>query len=284
MKTTFKKTMAIISASAMVAASAAVFAVPANAAGEVPGTLTIGTVELTLDELKAADYTVTVPVTLTGSSGFLGLGFGVGYNVNEVTVSKSAIGMEVMMAAAGEGCQVVAPAGINNDMGITWVGMGTIGVGDMRYYCPGGNVVNFTFKVNEGAKPGDVYTLTNLADSGKEVHSIYLDPSMAEYQCSLVLSSSRVKQQLQLQQLQQQQLQQQQLQQLQQLQKSQQQLQQHLQQLQKSQQQHQQLKQQQLQKSQQQHQLQQQQLLRQQQLLSRQVAQHLHLRQVMFCL
>ena len=193
MKTTFKKTMAIISASAMVAASAAVFAVPANAAGEVAGTLTMGTVELTLDELKAADYTVTVPVTLTGCSGFLGLGFGAGYNVNEVTCSKTAVGTEVMMAAIAEGCQIIAPPGINNEMGIAWVGMSTLGVGDMRYYCPGGNILNYTFKVNENAKPGDVYTITNIADTGKEVHSIYLDPSMAEYQCSLVSGAIIIK-------------------------------------------------------------------------------------------
>ena len=55
MKTTFKKALAAISASAVVATSAvAMFAAPASAAGTV--TFGMEQVELTLDELKAANY------------------------------------------------------------------------------------------------------------------------------------------------------------------------------------------------------------------------------------
>ena len=59
MKTTFKKALAAISASAVVATSAvAMFAAPASAAGTV--TFGMEQVELTLDELKAANYEVPV--------------------------------------------------------------------------------------------------------------------------------------------------------------------------------------------------------------------------------
>ena len=53
MKTTLKKTMAALSAAAVVAASAAVMAVPTSAAGV---SLTMGSKTLTLAELKAANY------------------------------------------------------------------------------------------------------------------------------------------------------------------------------------------------------------------------------------
>ena len=57
MKTTFKKTLAALSAAAVVAASAAVFAVPTDAAGY--GTITVDTVYITVDD---AGSKVNVPV------------------------------------------------------------------------------------------------------------------------------------------------------------------------------------------------------------------------------
>ena len=75
MKTTFKKTMAALSAAAVVAASAAVMAVPASAAG---ATVTISSVTLTLDELKAANYEVTLPVTVDAAYTKLAYGMKIG--------------------------------------------------------------------------------------------------------------------------------------------------------------------------------------------------------------
>lgn len=71
MRTTFKKTLAAVSAATVVAASAAVMAVPASAASSI----SVGTVELTLEELAAADYTVEVPITAGAS--FNNLAFGI---------------------------------------------------------------------------------------------------------------------------------------------------------------------------------------------------------------
>lgn len=60
MKTRFKKTLAVVSAAAVVAASAAVMAVPASADD---GTVAFGNVTMTLSELEAAGGVVEVPVT-----------------------------------------------------------------------------------------------------------------------------------------------------------------------------------------------------------------------------
>ena len=58
MKTTLKKTMAALSAAAVVAASAAVMAVPTSAAADI--TLGISSKEVTLDELAASGNKVTL--------------------------------------------------------------------------------------------------------------------------------------------------------------------------------------------------------------------------------
>lgn len=71
MKTTLKKTMAALSAAAVVAASAAVMAIPTSAAGM---SLTIGSATLTESELKAADYKVTLPIGSTAEFNSVGVG------------------------------------------------------------------------------------------------------------------------------------------------------------------------------------------------------------------
>ena len=65
MKSTFKKALAAVSAAAVVATSAAVFtAIPADAIGS----LAIAGVTVTMDELQANNYLVTVPVTINGNT------------------------------------------------------------------------------------------------------------------------------------------------------------------------------------------------------------------------
>ncbi|MGN1225204.1 MAG: hypothetical protein ACI4TG_08910, partial [Ruminococcus sp.] len=82
MKTTFKKAIAAVSAAAVVATSAAVFtAVPADAAGS----LSIGMVEISLTDLEAANYQVTVPVSISGNDGFNAIRFGASWNASELT-------------------------------------------------------------------------------------------------------------------------------------------------------------------------------------------------------
>ncbi|MFR6313582.1 MAG: LPXTG cell wall anchor domain-containing protein [Ruminococcus sp.] len=77
MKTTLKRTMAALSAAAIVATSAAVLAVPTSAAG---GTATIGTVEVTVEEAKAGQ--IKVPVSVDNN--FVKLSLGAEWDTSEL--------------------------------------------------------------------------------------------------------------------------------------------------------------------------------------------------------
>ncbi|MBO5226490.1 MAG: hypothetical protein J6B17_00210 [Ruminococcus sp.] len=169
MKTTFKKSMAALSAAAVVAASAAVFAVPANAAG---GTLTVGTVTLTLEELQAANYEVKIPVDVAGSGGWYSLGYGVSFNVAEVTISRVINGAAVQSAQNDYGYDVARGTGINNDLGILWLGYAVTPSGSTINYVQDGGVSTIVFKVNANAKAGDVYDLTALVNNGDTYQEI----------------------------------------------------------------------------------------------------------------
>ena len=72
MKTTLKKTMAALSAAAVVAASAAVMAVPTSAAADI--TLGISSKEITLDELAASGNKVTLDITSSAEFNSCGVG------------------------------------------------------------------------------------------------------------------------------------------------------------------------------------------------------------------
>ena len=72
MKTTLKKTMAALSAAAVVAASAAVMAVPTSAAADI--TLGISSKEVTLDELAASGNKVTLDITSSAEFNSCGVG------------------------------------------------------------------------------------------------------------------------------------------------------------------------------------------------------------------
>lgn len=104
MKTTFKKAIAAVSAVAVVATSAAVFtAVPADAAGS----LSIGTVEISLEDLQAANYLVTVPVSISGNDGWDAIRFGAQWDVSELTYTKG-VPAGITTAAIIEGIPVSA--------------------------------------------------------------------------------------------------------------------------------------------------------------------------------
>ena len=164
MKSTFKKALAAVSAAAVVATSAAVFtAVPAQAVN----TPSIGQVTVTLDELQANNYLVTVPVYIAGNTdGWDSIAFGVQWNTDELTYSKGVAGASVL-GAMGEGIQVsgsgfqLNPAGIGG-----WITYATTPTGDGPTYVTGdGSVLNLTFKVTENAQPGDIYYIDGLERS-----------------------------------------------------------------------------------------------------------------------
>ncbi len=96
MKTTFKKTMAALSAAAVVAASAAVMAMPASAEGSI----TIDTVEITESQLAAANYEVSVPII--ASNDFTTLAVGMTLDEGLTFVAGTASGGLVAADANGQ--------------------------------------------------------------------------------------------------------------------------------------------------------------------------------------
>lgn len=164
MKSTFKKALAAVSAAAVVATSAAVFtAVPAQALN----TPSVGQVVLTLEELQNQNYLVTVPVYISGNTdGWDSIAFGLEWNVDELTYSKSAAGASVL-GAMGEGIAVNTSGFQVNPQGIGgWVTYATTPTGDGPTFVTGdGAVINITFKVTENAQPGDIYNIIGREDS-----------------------------------------------------------------------------------------------------------------------
>ena len=164
MKSTFKKALAAVSAAAVVATSAAVFtAVPAQALN----TPSVGQVVLTLEELQNQNYLVTVPVYISGNTdGWDSIAFGLEWNVDELTYSKSAAGASVL-GAMGEGIAVNTSGFQVNPQGIGgWVTYATTPTGDGPTFVTGdGAVINITFKVTENAQPGDIYNIMGREDS-----------------------------------------------------------------------------------------------------------------------
>lgn len=159
MKSTFKKALAAVSAAAVVATSAAVFtAVPADAIG----TLAIAGVTVTMDELQANNYLVTVPVTINGNSdGWDALAFGMSWNTSEITYSSNTRGgllgdayINQNIEISGSGLQLT-PDGAG-----AWIAYASTPSATGPSYVVGdGTIINVIFKVNENAQPGDIYSI-----------------------------------------------------------------------------------------------------------------------------
>lgn len=165
MKSTFKKALAAVSAAAVVATSAAVFtAVPADAIGG----LAVAGVTVTMDELKANNYLVTVPVTINGNSdGWDALAFGMSWNTSEITYSSNTRGgllgdayINQNIEISGSGLQLT-PDGAG-----AWIAYASTPSATGPSYVVGdGTIINVIFKVNENAQPGDIYSIGSPAVS-----------------------------------------------------------------------------------------------------------------------
>lgn len=165
MKSTFKKALAAVSAAAVVATSAAVFtAIPADAIGS----LAIAGVTVTMDELQANNYLVTVPVTINGNTdGWDALAFGVSWNTSEITYSSNSRGgllgdayINQNIEISGSGLQ------LSPDNAGAWIAYAsTPSASGPSYVVGDGAIINITFKVNENAQPGDIYYIDSPAIS-----------------------------------------------------------------------------------------------------------------------
>lgn len=141
MKTTLKKTMAALSAAAVVAASAAVMAVPTSAAGV---SLTMGSKTLTLAELKAANYQVTLPIGVTDSINSVGFGVTLGEGLTYVDLEASVKKATCLAATNDAGNFVFAP----------------FAYATVPLKAVSGQIAAITVEVSKDAKAGDTYTLS----------------------------------------------------------------------------------------------------------------------------
>ena len=141
MKTTLKKTMAALSAAAVVAASAAM-AIPTSAAGM---SLTIGSATLTESELKAANYEVTLPIGSTAEFNSVGVGVTLGEGLSYVED-----GMETT-AKGASGLAVESNGFVFMPFSYASVPLKTLKPGQFA---------QITVKVTDAAKAGDVFNLT----------------------------------------------------------------------------------------------------------------------------
>ena len=142
MKTTLKKTMAALSAAAVVAASAAVMAIPTSAAGM---SLTIGSATLTESELKAANYEVTLPIGSTAEFNSVGVG---------VTLQDGLSYVKKGMKVTADGASGLAVE--TNGFVFMPFSYATVPLEAL----PAGQFAQITVQVPSTAKAGDVFNLT----------------------------------------------------------------------------------------------------------------------------
>lgn len=142
MKTTLKKTMAALSAAAVVAASAAVMAIPTSAAGM---SLTIGSATLTESELKAANYEVTLPIGSTAEFNSVGVG---------VTLQDGLSYVKKGMKVTADGAAGLAVE--SNGFVFMPFSYATVPLEAL----PAGQFAQITVQVPSTAKAGDVFNLT----------------------------------------------------------------------------------------------------------------------------
>lgn len=161
MKTTLKKTMAALSAAAVVAASAAVMAVPTSAAGV---SLTMGSKTLTLAELKADNYEVTLPIGVTDKINSVGFGVTLGDGLSYVKLKGSVEGATVMAAASESGNFIFAP----------------FAYASIPLEAVGGQIAEIKVKVSESAKPGDTFTLSIDGKDSDGVETSYKNGETGE--------------------------------------------------------------------------------------------------------
>lgn len=156
MKTTLKRTMAALSAAAIVATSAAVLAVPTSAAG---GTATIGTVEVTVEEAKAGQ--IQVPVSVDNN--FVKLSLGAEWDTSELdcTSIKCNSSSLALKFAYSEAYDFAWLPFLSTDADRD---------GNVLAYdtANGATVAYLIFDIKDAdIQPGDTYTIT-AADTGRD--------------------------------------------------------------------------------------------------------------------
>lgn len=121
----------------------------------------VGMIEISLDELRASNYQVTVPITLSQNDGFYGLSFGAFWDGNALTPKEINTPLSTM---------VTVPA-FTDSQDFAWMNLlniSTTASGNPKNYISEDEstvLVNLTFQVSEDAKPGDYYEITPVYDA-----------------------------------------------------------------------------------------------------------------------
>ena len=128
------------------------------------GSLAIGKVEVTMDELQENNYQITVPVDISNNNnGWDALAFGMAWDTNEITYSSNSIG-SLLLEAFGNNIEISGSGfQISQDDMKGWTIYVSIPSSDGPTYVKGdGSILNVTFKVNENAQPNDIYYIDGL--------------------------------------------------------------------------------------------------------------------------
>lgn len=127
------------------------------------GSLAIGKVEVTMDELQENNYQITVPVDISNNNnGWDALLFGISWNTDEIDFCKSNTG-NLILSAMNDGISIVTSGFQIHDIAEGWVAYASTPSFDGPTYVKGdGSILNITFKVNENAQPNDIYYIDGL--------------------------------------------------------------------------------------------------------------------------
>ena len=130
------------------------------------GSLAIKKVEVTLDELQANDYMVTVPVTINNNdNGWDALAFGLSWNTSEITYAGNSRGQALINAYVNDNIDI-SGSGFTiseDDKAKGWTAYASIPSSTGPNYVKGnGSIINIIFNINQNAQSGDIYYIDGL--------------------------------------------------------------------------------------------------------------------------
>lgn len=134
------------------------------------GVLAAGTVEISLDDLQAADYKVSVPVSVSETGGWYTLGYGISYDPSQLTAYDVTVDPVLASKVAEAGGSLKNYPAINKEEGVIW-DAALPGI-NRDVSCPDGVFVYVDFVVNQNAQPGDVYDVILLESNNGNYQEI----------------------------------------------------------------------------------------------------------------
>ena len=153
------------------------------------GILIMSDANLTVDELRASDYRLTLPVTLEDVAGWSAMEFGVMYDPQMVMIDKVTIGDAVKDARIQNDSIVLMQNADNNELGCVWLSIAACSNYGDNYACIEPGVVCYIdFIVHGNVKSGDMIELYMMYESDDGIaQKIYTNDGVSR--CQLVSGS-----------------------------------------------------------------------------------------------